>query len=194
MQKVVLSILLSDLGRDALKLAAGVGLAILIAIAFAISSLLVVFAPFFAGGSALPPSTTRSNASGPGVSGSRVVELARAQLGMPYVWGGASPETSFDCSGLVQWVYGQLGTSLPRTAQQQFDATTRVSTASLRPADLVFFRQTYPSPGEDVTHVGIYVGDGLMIDAPSEGKAVSVTPVFTGFWGEHYAGAGRVGG
>ncbi len=55
------------------------------------------------------------------------------------------------------------------------------------------FQATYPS-ADRITHVGIYVGNGLMINAPSEGEAVSVMPVFTGFWGEHYAGAGRVGG
>lgn len=193
MQKVVLSILLSDLGRDALKVATGVGLAIFIAIAFAISSLLVVFAPFFGSGPALPPSATGPDTPVSGAPNARIVELARAQLGMPYVWGGASPETSFDCSGLVQWVYSQVGVSLPRTAQQQFDATTRISDGQLRPGDLVYFQATYPS-ADRITHVGIYVGDGLMINAPSEGKVVSVMPVFTGFWGEHYAGAGRAGG
>ncbi len=193
MARLVLSIALSDLGRDALKVAAGLGLAILITMGFVVSSLFVVFAPFLPGAPGLVWPTSVPGAPA-GQSGTRVVELARLYLGMPYVWGGASPETSFDCSGLVQWVYGQVGVSLPRTAQQQFDATTRVATRDLRPGDPVFFRNTYPSPGEEITHVGIYVGDGLMINAPSEGKVVSVMPVFSGFWGEHYAGAGRIGG
>ncbi len=93
----------------------------------------------------------------------------------------------------MQWVYGQIGVSLPRTAQQQFDATVRLTPDQLRPGDLVFFAGTYPS-SEWITHVGIYVGNGQMVNAPTEGDVVSVMPVFTGFWGAHYAGAGRVGG
>lgn len=123
----------------------------------------------------------------------QAIALALAQEGKPYVWGGASPETSFDCSGLVQWVYGQVGIRLPRTAQQQYDATERVSRDDLQAGDLVFFAQTYPS-SEFVTHVGIYLGDGMMINAPVEGKPISRMPVFSGFWGEHYAGGGRMRG
>ncbi len=125
--------------------------------------------------------------------GLRAVALARTQIGKPYVWGGASPQTSFDCSGLVQWVYGQLGVRLPRTAQQQYGATTRVRREDLQPGDLLFFTRTYPSR-EPITHVGIYVGDGQMINAPTAGDVVRVMPAFSGFWGAHYAGAGRVRG
>jgi len=129
-----------------------------------------------------------------GAPSSQVVDLARAQLGMPYVWGGANPQTSFDCSGLVQWVYGQTGTHLPRTAQEQFDATARVPNDQLAPGDLLFFAHTYPSaPSEPITHVGIYIGNGEMINAPSTGDVVRVLPAFDGYWASHYAGAGRVG-
>jgi len=127
----------------------------------------------------------------PGAPSSRVVDLARAQIGQPYVWGGASPATSFDCSGLVQWTYRQVGVGLPRTAQQQFDATMRIGPAELRPGDLVFFAHTYPS-ARPITHVGIYVGGGRMINAPSQGDVVREMEVFSGYWGAHYAGAGRV--
>ncbi len=130
----------------------------------------------------------------PGAPSSQVIDLARAQIGRPYVWGGADPRTSFDCSGLVQWAYRQVGTSLPRTAQQQYDATLRVPRDQLQPGDLVFFAQTYPSPHEWITHVGIYVGNGRMINAPTEGDVIREQSVFTGFWGAHYAGAGRVRG
>ncbi len=125
--------------------------------------------------------------------GDDVVALARRYLGWPYVLGGASPATSFDCSGLVQWVYGQLGVGVPRTAQQQYDATARIADADLQPGDLLFFARTYPDPNDWVTHVGIYVGDGRMINAPQEGDVVKEVPAFTGFWAAHYAGAGRVG-
>ncbi|MGD9893046.1 MAG: C40 family peptidase [Dehalococcoidia bacterium] len=126
-----------------------------------------------------------------GAPSTQVVDLARAQTGRPYVWGGASPITSFDCSGLVQWAYSQIGVTLPRTAQQQFDATLRLTPDQLQPGDLVFFARTYPSH-EYITHVGLYVGNGRMINAPSEGDVVREMPVFTGYWGTHYAGAGRV--
>ena len=129
----------------------------------------------------------------PGAHPAEVVELARAQIGRPYVWGGESLFTGFDCSGLVQWVYGQIGVALPRTAQQQYDATLRVSRSDLRPGDLVFFKFTYwISPSEPITHVGIYVGGGRMINAPAEGDVVREMPVFSGYWLEHYAGGGRV--
>jgi NlpC/P60 family protein/transglycosylase-like protein with SLT domain len=123
----------------------------------------------------------------------RVVELARSQIGMPYVWGSSDPHVGFDCSGLVMWVYAQVGVSLPRTAQAQYDATARVSQADLQPGDLVFFANTYPS-ADPITHVGIYVGDGLMVNAENPTDGVQEMPVFSGYWAEHYAGAGRVGG
>lgn len=127
----------------------------------------------------------------PGAPTAQVLDLARAQTGKPYVWGGASPATSFDCSGLVQWTFGQIGVRLPRTAQQQFNATVRLSRDQLQPGDLVFFAGTYPS-AEPITHVGIYVGNGRMINAPSEGDVVREMPAFSGYWAAHYAGAGRV--
>ena len=139
---------------------------------------------------------TRYGYAPPGGSARRAVDLARAQTGMPYAWGGASPETSFDCSGLVQWAYRQGGIALPRTAQQQYQATARVGREDLRVGDLVFFQRTYVSsdPTEWITHVGIYVGDGRMINAPKEGDVVREMEVFSGFWGTHYAGAGRPAG
>jgi len=123
---------------------------------------------------------------------SRVVELARSQIGMPYVYGGESPETGFDCSGLVKWVYAQVGINLPRTTQEQFDTTTRVSQDALQPGDTVYFSGTYPS-SDFITHVGIYVGDGEMVNAANPNDGVQEMPVFTGYWAEHYAGAGWVG-
>jgi cell wall-associated NlpC family hydrolase len=122
----------------------------------------------------------------------RVVAVARSYLGVPYVFGGTNPAMGLDCSGLVQLVYRQLGLALPRTAQQQFDSSIRIPDDQLRPGDLVFFANTYVDPHDWITHVGIYVGGGMQINAPAEGQAVSIQPVFSGFWGAHYAGAGRV--
>jgi cell wall-associated NlpC family hydrolase len=124
--------------------------------------------------------------------GAPVVDVAQRYLGVPYVFGGTNPAVGLDCSGLVQLVFHQLGISLPRTAQTQFDATLRLSRNELQPGDLVFFARTYDDPHDWITHVGIYIGDGLQINAPTEGQKVSIQPVFTGFWGAHFAGGGRV--
>jgi cell wall-associated NlpC family hydrolase len=91
-----------------------------------------------------------------------------AFLGVPYVWGGESSQ-GFDCSGLVQAVYREAGISLPRVAQSQYDAGPAVNPGqAVVPGDLVFFGT---GPG-DVSHVGMYVGDGLMVDAPHTGAMV----------------------
>lgn len=123
--------------------------------------------------------------------GSGPVDVARRYLGIPYVFGGTNPAIGLDCSGLVQLVFRQLGVGLPRTAQQQYEATARVGRDALQPGDLVFFARTYADPHDWVTHVGIYIGDGLQINAPTEGQVVSIQPVFTGFWGGHFIGGGR---
>lgn len=123
--------------------------------------------------------------------GNGPVDVARRYLGIPYVFGGTNPAIGLDCSGLVQLVFRQLGVALPRTAQQQYDATARVGRDALQPGDLVFFARTYADPHDWVTHVGIYIGNGLQINAPTEGQVVSIQPVFTGFWGDHFIGGGR---
>jgi cell wall-associated NlpC family hydrolase len=126
--------------------------------------------------------------------GSKALAVARQYLGVPYLFGGTNPAVGLDCSGLVQLVYGHLGLRLPRTAQQQYDSTTRISEAELRPGDLVFFARTYPAPHDWITHVGVYAGEGRMINAPDDNDVVREMSVFAGFWGTHYAGAGRVRG
>ena len=82
--------------------------------------------------------------------------------------------------------------ALPRTAQLQYAATNRVTQDQLQPGDLVFFARTYADPRDWITHVGIYIGGGQQINAPTEGQVVSIQPVFSGFWGAHFAAGGRV--
>jgi len=142
MQNALIWLLLGDLGRDALKVVAGLALVFVVAVAFTVSSVSVLFAVLL-GAAPAGSAPVHPGAPIPGASG--VVAVARTQLGMPYVWGGASPQTSFDCSGLVQWAYGEVGVSLPRTAQEQYDATARVAPGDLQPGDLVFFAFTYPT-------------------------------------------------
>jgi cell wall-associated NlpC family hydrolase len=95
------------------------------------------------------------------------VATAQAQIGVPYVWGGESP-SGFDCSGLMQFAYARAGITIPRTAQAQHDATKSVSTSALLPGDLVFFGTSAGS----ITHCGMYIGGGLMVDAPHRGANV----------------------
>ncbi len=193
MQSTLIALALSGLIRDALKVAAGLVLALLLALAFVIASLAALLGAITSTqvatvGQPVPGLTPLP----PDALGAQIVALAYDEIGMPYVWGGASPETSFDCSGLVQWVYRQAGVSLPRTAQQQYNATVRISPDELQPGDTVYFAATYPS-AELITHVGIYVGNGRMINAPTTGDVVREMPIFTDpYWSAHYAGAGRV--
>jgi cell wall-associated NlpC family hydrolase len=102
-----------------------------------------------------------------------VIALASRYLGVPYVYGGASPR-GFDCSGLTQYVYGLLGISLPRTAQQQYNATTRISRSQAQPGDLVFF-----FTGGGITHMGIYLGGNMMIAAPHTGDVVKKESIYS---------------
>ena len=95
----------------------------------------------------------------------RAVRLARKQLGVPYVYGGAS-RSGFDCSGLVSWVYGRLGVSLPHNAAALYGIGRPVRRSKLRPGDLLFFH--------GLGHVGIYIGRGLMIHAPQSGRSVEI--------------------
>jgi peptidoglycan DL-endopeptidase CwlO len=124
----------------------------------------------------------------PGTLGDRVLELVRSQVGVPYAWSGITPGRGFDCSGLTGWAYAESGVQLPRTAAGQFTETTRIPAEELRPGDLVFFEGTN---GPGITHVGVFAGDGRLVHASSRGGVREET-LFTQYWYEHYAGAGRV--
>ena len=108
--------------------------------------------------------------------------------GWKYVYGGSNPNTSFDCSGLVQWCYGKAGISLPRTAQAQYDATQHLPLSQAKAGDLVFFHSTY-NAGTYVTHVGIYAGNSRMYHA---GNPIGYADLTNSYWQQHLIGAGRV--
>jgi cell wall-associated NlpC family hydrolase len=198
--QIVVGLLLGDGGRQLARALAALAVAAVMALLLAVTVPVAFLAgPSLAAASGAPRLSPQPAGAGPqppiavppASTGSAPVEVARRYLGVPYVFGGSNPATGLDCSGLVQLVFRQLGVSLPRTAQQQFDATARVPQDQLQPGDLVFFARTYADPHDWITHVGIYIGGGLQINAPTEGQVVSIQPVFSGFWGAHFAGAGR---
>jgi len=117
-----------------------------------------------------------------------VMDEALKYEGYPYVFGGDNPSTSFDCSGLTQWSYRKAGVNLPRTAQQQYDATESIPLSKARPGDLVFFHSTY-SAGTYVTHVGIYLGNDQMYQA---GDPIGYADLTSSYWQKHLIGAGRI--
>lgn len=108
--------------------------------------------------------------------------------GMPYVFGGSSPATSFDCSGLWYFLFNQNGINVPRTAQQQYDYSQKITTDELKPGDFVFFHSTYDTANY-ITHLGMYMGNGMMFHA---GDPLQYTSIETPYWQEHLAGFGRI--
>lgn len=116
----------------------------------------------------------------PGAAGA--VQAAEREVGVPYLWGGTTP-AGFDCSGLVMWAYAQVGISLPHYSGAQYDDTTQIPLADIQPGDLLFY-----GPGGD-QHVAMYVGGGMMIEAPYTGATVHITPIRTG---AGFVGVGRV--
>ncbi len=140
--------------------------------------------PFSRSGKDVPATTKpRSTALGP-----QAVTLAKAQLGKPYQWGAAGPN-KFDCSGLVQYVYLNLGVALPRVSGQQAGAGVHVDRKDLQPGDLVFFKLS----GTRIDHVGIYVGKGRFIHAPSKHNPVRVDSLNNSWWRRKFKGGRRLG-
>ena len=117
-----------------------------------------------------------------------MLEEAEKYLGTPYVWGGSSPETGFDCSGYVCWVLNQSGWDVGRTtANGLWQQSAKVSEHEAKPGDLVFFQGTYDTPG--ASHVGLYVGNGMMISA---GDPIKYSNIHSSYWDKHLLGFGRI--
>ena len=117
-----------------------------------------------------------------------IMEEALKYEGWTYVYGGDSPSTSFDCSGLVQWCYGKAGIALPRTAQEQYNVTQHIPLSEAKAGDLVFFHSTY-NAGTYITHVGLYVENNRMYHA---GNPIGYADLTGSYWQQHLAGAGRI--
>jgi cell wall-associated NlpC family hydrolase len=112
-----------------------------------------------------------------------VVRFARKLLGVPYSFGGTSPDSGFDCSGFTRFVYAHFGVDLPHYSVAQFEVGRRIARSSLQPGDLVFF--------DGLGHVGLYIGGGRFIHAPHSGTSVSVDSL-DGWYASRYDGARRL--
>jgi cell wall-associated NlpC family hydrolase len=140
--------------------------------------LLCVLLPQPAQASAAPQAATRE---GP-------ISHALRALGTRYRYGGASPETGFDCSGLIAHVFEQAGRAVPRTAAEQSRVGTPVKRANLAPGDLVF----YNTRNAPYSHVGMYVGNGRFVHAPKPGAKVRIERLDTPYWSARYNGGRRL--
>ena len=117
-----------------------------------------------------------------------IYEEAKKYVGTPYVWGGSSPETGFDCSGYVCWVYNQNGYDVGRTtANGLWNKCQKISEAEAKPGDLVFFKGTYDTPG--MSHVGLYLGNGMMVSA---GDPIKYANIHSSYWQKYLSGFGRL--
>ena len=117
-----------------------------------------------------------------------IYKEAQKNVGTPYVWGGSTPETGFDCSGYVCWVYNQNGYDVGRTtANGLWQKSQHISEAEAKPGDLVFFKGTYDTPG--MSHTGIYLGNGMMVSA---GDPIKYANIHSSYWDKHLAGFGRL--
>ena len=116
--------------------------------------------------------------------GAQVVAISMQYLGIPYVWGGASPSQGFDCSGLTMYVFAQIGVSLPHYAAAQYGMGVAVSRDQLQPGDLVFFR--------GLGHMGMYIGGGNFIHAPRTGDVVKISSLAESYYVANWVGARRV--
>lgn len=131
--------------------------------------------------------TGRSAPSGPASTGLAIAGYAQRLIGSAYRWGGASPATGFDCSGLVQWVFQHFGIAMPRSSYEQYNVGVHVAYDELVPGDLVFFS----TDGPGASHVGIYIGGGEFVSADTYATGVHTNSLGSSYWLSHFIGAVR---
>jgi cell wall-associated NlpC family hydrolase len=122
----------------------------------------------------------------PPTLGERAATIALEAVGVPYRWGGASPASGFDCSGLVYWTYKQLGLELPHSSYALYERGRRVARSRLKRGDILFFY--------GLGHVGVYLGRGRMVHAPQSGRTVEVVELRRSYYGRGLVGARRIVG
>jgi cell wall-associated NlpC family hydrolase len=144
---------------------------------------------FFRGGKStgIKPSASALKQHTAPVTSEQIILTANKYLGVPYVWGGSTPN-GFDCSGYTQYVFNAHHISIPRTTDTQYAVGTYVEQSQLKPGDLVFFANTYR---EGISHVGIYLGDGQFIHASSS-KGVTISQMDNPYYASRYYGARRI--
>lgn len=130
-----------------------------------------------------PPSTVASELG----RKERVALIAQQQIGVRYRYGGMSPDSGFDCSGLVYYSFSEVGIRVPRTSRDQFRAAHKIALNEAKPGDVVFFQDQ-----EKLSHVGIYLGGRQFVHAPSSGKTVSIAQIDAPYYQEHLVAVGRL--
>lgn len=119
--------------------------------------------------------------------GAAIADLAMGMVGTRYRYGGMDPKEGFDCSGLVFYTYSQAGYAVPRTSQEQFRAARKIALGQAAAGDLMFFQDQ-----AKLSHVGIYLGDGLFVHAPASGQNVAVASLDTPYYQQHLVAIGRL--
>jgi cell wall-associated NlpC family hydrolase len=119
--------------------------------------------------------------------GGAIADVAMGMVGTRYLYGGSDPLEGFDCSGLVYYAYGQAGYRVPRTSQELFRAARKISVGDADPGDLMFFQDQ-----TKLSHVGIYLGDGLFVHAPASGRNVAVSSLDSAYYRAHLVAVGRL--
>lgn len=123
----------------------------------------------------------------PPQSGGLIARHAVSMIGAPYLYGGSTPDTGFDCSGLVFYTYAQSGVTVPRTSLEQFRLARKISLNEALEGDILFFEDQ-----EKLSHVGIYIGAGQFVHAPSSGRMVSIASLDNAYYQMHLVGVGRL--
>jgi cell wall-associated NlpC family hydrolase len=119
--------------------------------------------------------------------GGAIADVAMGMVGTRYVYGGSDPLQGFDCSGLVYYSYGQAGYRVPRTSRELFRAARKIAVGDADPGDLMFFQDQ-----AKLSHVGIYLGDGLFVHAPASGRNVAVGSLDQPYYRQHLVAVGRL--